>query len=357
MQALAIRSFDPENLNQAIDLAKTLAQSTLLPDALKQKPADVLLMMLTGRELGLSPMQSIRGMSVIKGRPVLDAQLIVALVKRSPECINFRLVDSSDKIAVYSTERRNEGVTRLSFTIEEANQAGLLHKSQSGEPNNWMKYPAAMLRARAATHLARAVYPDLLLGVTSEEESVEQPSSEPRQAVVIESHAVATSVPQTTVASAIRAQAHQPAAHAQAAQQSKTPPAAVEHLGAVASSELAGKAPPPVAEVPAPGVAAPLVAEPRHDPVTGEVQQGREPGCDDGDTVDATFTAGAPTTPAVDPLAAKVAELAAKIQACTSLPELESLVTLIRALPQDRVGPLRDAYAAKRNSLVPPKVA
>jgi hypothetical protein len=171
--ALAVAAFDPANLGEAIQLSELLAKSSLLPDALRAKPSDVLVQVMTGRELGLSPMQSIRSMSVINGTPVMKSELMVALVKKSPECIFFRLIESTDKIAVYSTHRRGEEPVRLSFTIDQANAAGLVRKNRDGTPGTWMKFPAALLRARAASHLARAIYPDVLLGVTEEAEAEE----------------------------------------------------------------------------------------------------------------------------------------------------------------------------------------
>jgi hypothetical protein len=167
-QTTAIMPFEPATIDQAQSLAKTLAQSSLLPADLRNKPADVLVQIITGHELGLGSMQSIRSIHIIQGKPTMSAELMVALVKRSPECIRFRLVESSPTVATYETERRNEGLTKLSFTMEEAKTAGLV-KDGSG----WKKYPAAMLRARAASALCRAVYPDLLLGVYEESEADE----------------------------------------------------------------------------------------------------------------------------------------------------------------------------------------
>jgi len=166
MNETAIMPF--ANLEQVDKLSITLAKSNLLPDALRNKPADVLVQIMTGHEMGIAPMQSIRSIHIIKGKPTMSASLMVALVKRSPECIRFRLVKSTATEAEYETERRGEGVTTLGFTIAEAKAAGLV-KPDSG----WVKFPAAMLRARAASALATAVYPDLLLGIYEESEAEE----------------------------------------------------------------------------------------------------------------------------------------------------------------------------------------
>jgi hypothetical protein len=80
----------------------------------------------------------------------------------------FKLAKSDDRIATYVTERKGEGQTEMSFTMEQAKNAGL-----GGD--NWRKYPAAMLRARASLALARAVYPDLMLGVYDPDEVPAEP--------------------------------------------------------------------------------------------------------------------------------------------------------------------------------------
>jgi hypothetical protein len=157
--------FTPENLNQAWKLSEQLAESTMMPPDLSQKPANVFVTLMYGHELGLSPMQAIVGISVIKGRPRVNSQLAVALVKRSPLCKYFRLVESSSTIATYETHRRGDpGPVKMSFTIGEAEAAGLLTNA------NWKAYPAAMLRARAAAHLARAVYEDVVANVYTDDE-------------------------------------------------------------------------------------------------------------------------------------------------------------------------------------------
>ncbi len=171
MTTTAITPFVPSSIEEASSLAERLSRSALLPDALKGKPADVLVTLITGHELGLSPMQSVRGLHVVKGRAVMSADLAVALVKRSDACVSFRLVESSDKVAIYETERKGEGKTRLEYTIQQATQAGL------AGGGNWRRHPAAMLRARCSLALARAVYPDLVLGVYDPDEAKEMGGS------------------------------------------------------------------------------------------------------------------------------------------------------------------------------------
>lgn len=172
--------FQPQNLDQAMRVSDVLAKSSVIPDSVRNKPGDVLAIIIKGQELGLTMMQALSGIHVIKGKTVMAADLQVAIVKRHRDCEFFRLVKSDDTIATYETKRRGEQPTTMSFTVEQAKQAQL-----SGD--NWRKYPAAMLRARCSSALARAVYPDLMLGVYEEDEArsfapdlkPSQPASEP----------------------------------------------------------------------------------------------------------------------------------------------------------------------------------
>ena len=141
-------------------LSAKLSKSSLLPAHLRGKEADVFVTVLTGRELGLSPMQSIRSMFVVGGKASMSADMMVALCVSNPRCKYFRLVESTAEVATYETLREGHPEpTRLSFTMRQAEQAGVTRNQ------TWKAYPEAMLRARASSALARACYPDLLAGV------------------------------------------------------------------------------------------------------------------------------------------------------------------------------------------------
>lgn len=169
----ALATMEASSMTGAMQTARTLAQSQLIPRALQGKPADVLVVLLTGRELGLGPMQALRSVHVIDGKAVLSADLVVALCLRDRTvCEWFRLVASDDKLATYEAKRVGAPEpTRMSFTMEQAKQANLVGKQ------NWRTFPAAMLRARCAVALARAVFPDLAMGVYDPDE-LEQPKPE-----------------------------------------------------------------------------------------------------------------------------------------------------------------------------------
>ena len=128
-------------------------------------PEQAYAIILAGAELGFPPLVSLRSLHIVQGKPVLSAEAMVALVKKSPACMYFHLGESSSEKAVYETLRKGEPAsTRLSFSILQAKAAGLLQKT------SWRLYPDAMLRARCASQLARAVYPDVVGGIYHEDE-------------------------------------------------------------------------------------------------------------------------------------------------------------------------------------------
>lgn len=159
------RTFEPGSIQEAFALAGILVKSRLLPDSV-QSPEAAFAIIATGRELGLTAMQSLRSIHVIKGKTILSADLVAALVKsRRDVCAYFMLIESTTERATYKTQRVGEPeATTLTFTFDDAKRAQV-----TGNPN-WTKFPAAMLRARCITALARAVYPDLAMGIYDPDE-------------------------------------------------------------------------------------------------------------------------------------------------------------------------------------------
>lgn len=152
--------FEPENFSQVWALANWLKDSSLIPSALRGKPADLMIVIATGRELGLSPMQSVRSLHVVDGKPGMSAELIAARIRRSSVCRFLRLIESSDQIATYASQRvEDDTPTAISFSFEEAQKMGLSGK------DNYKKQPATMLRARCISKLGRIMYQDVLSGV------------------------------------------------------------------------------------------------------------------------------------------------------------------------------------------------
>ena len=162
-------TLSPRSFSEAQHFAETVARSTFIPEAYRGKPGDVLACILAGDELGIGPMQALRAIHVVKGKPILSADLMIALVKKNASvCEYFRLVETTSERCTYETRRRGDPEpTRLTWTMEDARRADLTRNP------TWKNHPAPMLRARCGSALARAVYPDLVMGIYDETEAVE----------------------------------------------------------------------------------------------------------------------------------------------------------------------------------------
>jgi hypothetical protein len=166
--ALAI--IKPRSVQEAAEFSRLVAESAMLQPALRNRPADVFAIVLTGMEVGLGPMQALRSISIIQGKPSMDAALLVGLAKSNPKCKYFRLVESTNEKATYETLREGSPEPEsITFTLDDARKLGLASK------DNWQKQPATMLRARASAALARAVYQDSVLGLLAREEVGQEP--------------------------------------------------------------------------------------------------------------------------------------------------------------------------------------
>lgn len=149
----------PKTFGEVQTMSEALSKSNLLPDALKGKSADVAFQIMTGAELGLSPMASIRGIHVIQGKPVISADTMVALCLGSGLCEYFMQTDATDTSVTYETKRK--GAPRpqtCTWTLDMAKRAALHQK------DNWRLHPRQMLASRAKAELARSAYPDVLAG-------------------------------------------------------------------------------------------------------------------------------------------------------------------------------------------------
>ena len=121
-----------------------------------------------GRELGVPPMQAFTSITVIKGKPCLSAELMLALVYQRIKGAKVTFKETTAENATVVMQRPDGEPQTFSFTIDDAKRAGLLNGGA------WSKYPQAMLRARVISAGARAVFPDAIMGCYIPEEMGEE---------------------------------------------------------------------------------------------------------------------------------------------------------------------------------------
>jgi hypothetical protein len=118
-------------------------------------------MVLYGQDLGLSPMQSVQGIYVVKGKPQMAAQTWLALARRAGHRVT--VLEHTNETCTVEVIRGDTGEKHAeTFTIEDAKRAKLAGKDV------WQSYPRRMLLARAVSDCCRFICPEIALGFYAE---------------------------------------------------------------------------------------------------------------------------------------------------------------------------------------------
>ena len=162
----------------AAGIARALATTPFVPDSLRVKDsrgttdvdatvAQVAAALLTGQELGLSPMASLRSIDIIHGTPALRAATLRALVQQAGHSIV--VIESTASRAVVRARRLGDGQAMdATWTMDRAERMKLRNFGNPDGP--WRRQPANMLLARATAEASRWVASDAILGLYTVEE-------------------------------------------------------------------------------------------------------------------------------------------------------------------------------------------
>jgi hypothetical protein len=167
-------SLAPQNYEQMFKLADMIAKSDLAPKDYKDKPANALIAIQMGLELGLAPMQAIQNIAVINGRPSIWGDAALALVLKQPDCEDVIEEDletiAKNKKATCIVKRKGREPVIRTFTEEMAKRASLLGKS-----GPWSTYEPRMYQVRARGFALRDSFADVLKGLILAEEAADIP--------------------------------------------------------------------------------------------------------------------------------------------------------------------------------------
>jgi len=125
-------------------------------------PAELVAIILTGQELGLGAMTSLRALYIVDGNVTMKSETMLAFMARAG--IKYKWKETTDKTATLWAQREGYEPFQITWTLEMAKRAKLTGKY------NWKSYPDVMLRARTTSALAKAYCPDVLLGAYTPEE-------------------------------------------------------------------------------------------------------------------------------------------------------------------------------------------
>lgn len=184
---LPVKEVDyPEINDKAWDFCNKISRSNLIPESIRSTAtadhtAEVYLMMLTGKELGFTFMQTLSALYILPGatQPALYTKAKRALVLRAGGVFEKEDWDQKTLRATVVINRNGQRIER-SFGADEAismrkafkTPDGIVHGAVTakGAPTPWAQDFRGMCMTRAIARACDAAYPDVLLGLPSVED-------------------------------------------------------------------------------------------------------------------------------------------------------------------------------------------
>lgn len=165
--------------SEMLTFAGEMMRTGFFPFAI-DTPSKALAIILTGGELGMGPMESLRTLHIIKGKVGLPAEYMLArFLERGGK---HEWVEYTAQQVELKLERHGK-THRERFSMKDAKDAGYIERSRNKQGETmYEKEPLAMLRSRAITRAVRAFAPDVTRKLYSPEEITEMDESEKRSA-------------------------------------------------------------------------------------------------------------------------------------------------------------------------------
>ena len=152
-------------LKEPMSLGQVFADSGMFPDVKTQ--AQAVVKILAGKELGISPLESMNSFFFVNSKIAMPSRLMAALVKRS-KSYDYSIDKIDDAECILSFHRlvdgKKEEIGKSSFTFKDGAKAGLVNK------DNWKNYPRNCLFARALSNGVRWYCPEIVCGFYTVEE-------------------------------------------------------------------------------------------------------------------------------------------------------------------------------------------
>lgn len=190
----------PQSFEETMRVSRAVVASGLAPSALVGRlqgddaAAAVAVAIMSGAELGLKPMVSLRSFTVINGKPALYGDGLINVVRMSGKVAYLRTgcEDRNGKLVGFCEAKRSDTSEekRVEFSQADAVRARLWDDRETvrkqvwqsgskvwkdGQPNDapWYRFPQRMLAWRAAGYCLRELFGDVLGGIRDEFEARE----------------------------------------------------------------------------------------------------------------------------------------------------------------------------------------
>jgi hypothetical protein len=150
----------------------------MFPDIKSQAQATVKI--LAGKELGLSPFQSMKDLYLVSGKLPIQSNALAALVK-AHKSHDYRVIEHTAELCKIEFFQEGESIGVSEFTIKDAAKSGIINKDV------WKKFPKNMLFARALANGVRWFCPNVAIGwhVSEELEDVYDTDNTPKETITL----------------------------------------------------------------------------------------------------------------------------------------------------------------------------
>lgn len=161
-----------DNFIMAMQMAKALASSTIVPQTFQKNEANCLIAIEQAQRLRVSPMMVMQNLHVIQGRPSWSSKFLIAAINNSGKFdmeLQFEEVRDKDGkpfSCTAWTTKNGRKVNGMTVDMDMAKEEGWLSKNGS----KWKTMPQLMLRYRAASFFSSLNCPELTMGLYTREE-------------------------------------------------------------------------------------------------------------------------------------------------------------------------------------------
>lgn len=161
-----------------------------VPASYRQNQGAVLLAMDWAESRGVDLLTTVQTVAFIDGKPVIDATMQRALADRAGYRVTILEASPRSAAVQISDKESGEVLGSASYTIEDAERAGLAKKS------NWEKNPEDMCVARATTRAMRRYAPVVMVGLVAGEDELDEIQSREDPVAVLTQNAGEEAEPQ-----------------------------------------------------------------------------------------------------------------------------------------------------------------
>lgn len=161
-----------DNFIMAMQMAKALAESTIVPQIYQNNPSNCLIAIEQAQRMNISPLMVMQNLYPIQGRPSWSSKFLIASINASHKFdMELQYDETKDKdgkpySCVAWTMKNGRRVEGMEVNMQMAKDEGWLGKNGS----KWKTMPQLMLRYRAASFFSSLNCPELTMGIYTKEE-------------------------------------------------------------------------------------------------------------------------------------------------------------------------------------------